>query len=236
MPADAADARALIEYAFALARSREVTTLLVQGDRLRDARLVNRLRDTERIIWLVSDAEKGAEYVSSGDSIVVSPATDAARIAQILFALFTSLLDGAIEPQDRVVCLSGVRHLDTILMTRPERHFPWLRHTAGDVRKAVSTRTFARVLQLALRFAHEGREGKPIGTIFVVGMEDELEPHLRRLILNPLAGHPKREQNVFDTDLVETLRELSALDGAGPFRRQKTNHSVDPVKRKTWKR
>jgi DNA integrity scanning protein DisA with diadenylate cyclase activity len=73
---------------------------------------------------------------------------------------------------------------------------------------------FARVLDIALRFAVEGREGKPIGTTFVLGEPSQLEKHTRALILNPFAGHARKARNVHSAELVESLRELASLDGA----------------------
>jgi DNA integrity scanning protein DisA with diadenylate cyclase activity len=43
---------------------------------------------------------------------------------------------------------------------------------------------------------------------------DELKPYLRQLILNPLKGHSQATRTVHNEDFLETLRELSAMDGA----------------------
>jgi DNA integrity scanning protein DisA with diadenylate cyclase activity len=77
-----------------------------------------------------------------------------------------------------------------------------------------ATQVFVRTLDVTARFAAEGREGRPIGTIFVVGNIEELQPHLRQLILNPVAGHPKKNRNIHSPEFLETLRELAGLDGA----------------------
>ena len=58
------------------------------------------------------------------------------------------------------------------------------------------TRYLARLLEIALRLAREGREGSPIGTIFVLGDRSTLSPHLRQLILNPLKGHPQASRSI----------------------------------------
>jgi DNA integrity scanning protein DisA with diadenylate cyclase activity len=69
------------------------------------------------------------------------------------------------------------------------------------------------LIEIALRLAAEGREGKPIGTIFVIGDESQLEPYLRQLVLNPCEGHPQRDRNIHNTDFFETVREFAGLDG-----------------------
>ena len=71
-----------------------------------------------------------------------------------------------------------------------------------------------QLINIALRFAAEGREGKPIGTIFVTAPLEQISPYLRQLIHNPCEGHPRRTRNIFNPNYLETLREFAALDGA----------------------
>lgn len=75
-------------------------------------------------------------------------------------------------------------------------------------------RHLTRLLEIALHFAREGREGSPIGTIFVLGHRNALSPYLRQLILNPLQGHAQAARSIHNPAFLETLRELAAMDGA----------------------
>ena len=70
------------------------------------------------------------------------------------------------------------------------------------------------VLTLAVEIAREGREGRKIGTILVVGDSDLVLSHSRPLILDPLYGHPPEAKNIDDPNVRETLKELAQLDGA----------------------
>ena len=47
-----------------------------------------------------------------------------------------------------------------------------------------------QTIQLAVEIAREGREGRKIGTIFVLGDEEAVLKESRPLILDPLQGHP----------------------------------------------
>lgn len=69
------------------------------------------------------------------------------------------------------------------------------------------------LLDLAIEIAREGREGRKVGTIFVVGDEDEVFRRSRCLILDPLAGHPKSRKKLSDPNVRETVKELAQLDG-----------------------
>ena len=69
------------------------------------------------------------------------------------------------------------------------------------------------LLDLAIEIAREGREGRKIGTLFVVGDEEEVVKRSRCLILDPLLGHPKASKKLTNPNLRETVKELAQLDG-----------------------
>ena len=74
--------------------------------------------------------------------------------------------------------------------------------------------TLEHVVELAVELAREGREGRKIGTLFVVGDTDTVLERSRPLMLDPLAGHPREARDVTSPAFRETARELAQLDGA----------------------
>jgi diadenylate cyclase len=74
--------------------------------------------------------------------------------------------------------------------------------------------TLEEVIQLAVEIAQEGREGRKIGTLFVVGDSKAVLEQSRPLLLDPLYGHPDELLHVSRPDLRETVKELAQLDGA----------------------
>ncbi len=70
------------------------------------------------------------------------------------------------------------------------------------------------LIELAVEIAREGREGRKIGTLFVIGDVEDLLQHSRPLILDPLYGHPPEVLHVQRADFRETVKELAQLDGA----------------------
>lgn len=81
-------------------------------------------------------------------------------------------------------------------------------------KRGVNTRVLEQTVALAVEIAREGREGRKIGTLFVVGDSKEVLKSSRPLILDPLAGHPDEKKRIDDPDVRETLKELAQLDGA----------------------
>jgi DNA integrity scanning protein DisA with diadenylate cyclase activity len=80
----------------------------------------------------------------------------------------------------------------------------------GQQRKAA----LEQVIQLAVEIAREGREGRKIGTLFVVGDCDEVTGRSHPLMLDPLHGHPAEVRHVSLPEFRETVKELAQLDGA----------------------
>lgn len=81
-------------------------------------------------------------------------------------------------------------------------------------RKGFNFKTLESVMILAVEIAREGREGRKIGTMFIVSDADRVMRKSKRLILDPLGLHPAEARHIDNPDLRETVKELSQLDGA----------------------
>lgn len=81
-------------------------------------------------------------------------------------------------------------------------------------KRGVNIETLKNVIILAVEIAREGREGRKIGTMFVISDAEAVLLRSRTLILDPLFGHPDHLKHVDDPDMRETMKELAQLDGA----------------------
>lgn len=213
------EARHLIEATFQLARTLGVRRLLVQADSLSDVQMVERHRGGEQVVWLSrGELDELVAVRAEGPVLTIPEGSMLTRMSQMGMALFLAVLDGHVEVDESVLCLSGIPGsglLDTLWIANPRRDLAWFAsQDIGALHDLVPTRELARLLDIALRLAAEGREGKPIGTIFVIGDPEELEPHLRQMVLNPCLGHPRKARSIYNPDYLETLREYAAMDGA----------------------
>jgi diadenylate cyclase len=87
----------------------------------------------------------------------------------------------------------------------------------GDVcidDRGVNLETLEEAIRLAVEIAWEGREGRKIGTMFVVSDAEETLRQSTCLILDPLLGHPNERKHLDDPNVQETVKELALLDGA----------------------
>jgi diadenylate cyclase len=80
--------------------------------------------------------------------------------------------------------------------------------------RSINLQTLSDVITLAVEIAREGREGRKVGTLFVISDEQNVLAASKPLILDPLWHHPSSEKNIRNPDMRETIKELAQLDGA----------------------
>ena len=212
--------RHLVRHAQQLAREVDARAVLVYADAIRqDDELRQLLNEVEFPVILVTRSrDAGAPPCPEPHAWVTVPDVPMTRAGQVKAAVLVSLARGVLRRGDRVICLAGVDGtggVDGLLVldlgTEPELFSLFDTSAfAGDVAPEV----FERTLSLAAQLAAEGREGRPVGALFVLGDSERVLAQSRSLVLNPFHGHPESERNILDPDLEETIKEFAALDGA----------------------
>jgi DNA integrity scanning protein DisA with diadenylate cyclase activity len=77
----------------------------------------------------------------------------------------------------------------------------------------INSDAFRAVMKLALELALEGREGKHIGTAFIIGDVENVLRASHQLLLNPFKGHDQNDLIITDRGNWETFKEFAQLDG-----------------------
>jgi diadenylate cyclase len=154
----------------------------------------------------------------SGDWTLTVPFRGLNRAGHLEISLLIALSEGLVRKGETVVSVFGLSdegQPDTIVVTDVDKDFtkffPFALDAAGD---AYGRQTFFRVLQLAIELADEGREGKPVGAIFVIGDDDHVTTHCQQMVINPFKGYDDHEKNILDPGLAETIKEFAHIDGA----------------------
>lgn len=84
------------------------------------------------------------------------------------------------------------------------------RHHLSD---NVPSEIIEAVIDIASEIATEGREGKKIGTAFIIGDKTELLKYVKQLVLNPFLGYLESKIKISDPTIRETVKEFAQLDG-----------------------
>ena len=79
---------------------------------------------------------------------------------------------------------------------------------------SVKPEVIERVIAIAMELIVEGREGKAVGSLFVIGDTERVRPFTKPLILNPFYGYKLEDRNILNPFMDETVKELSLIDGA----------------------
>ena len=90
------------------------------------------------------------------------------------------------------------------------------RLTARDLRKLetkVSLETLKTVVDLAVTIGREGREGKAVGTMFVVGDHRKVLLESRPGGFDIVKGYTRKERNLLDPKIHESIKEIAQIDG-----------------------
>lgn len=159
------------------------------------------------------DAMKKAELVT----IELEPieATIAERIS---LALIEAVSHDLLKAGARVVVVySGfeAKAVDSISVIKLGEHLERL--SARDLRAletSVPFETLKAVVDAAIEIGREGREGKPVGSLIVVGDVRNVLARTRPLGFDPFKGYKRKERNVRDSRVREAIKEIAQMDGA----------------------
>lgn len=198
--------------------------VLVYADALDDLYFAERISKKINLILMsrkkrieVGDDSKDtlAYHAKAG---IALPRITLTRIALIKIGTSLALSQGLIGPASKVIFAvggpeSGTLDLLQIVDTSKESEIITGRGII-KISEVIQPEIFQAVLNMALEFADKGREGKPVGTIFVVGDHEKVLQLSKQMIMNPFKGYDEAERNILHTGLKETIREFSAMDGA----------------------
>lgn len=213
-----------LRAAFTLATQSKAKSIYIYIDPLKDLvypkpipRGLQIVLFTKKKRWDFSDVEKKS-LAGRAHKIVTLPKIAMTRVSMIKLALMLAMSDGEMDTEHPIVCVAGLENrgrLDTIQCLDPSKETELLTVRAGSrIGERVSPPVFQSVLNLAMELAEKGREGKPIGTTFVVGDAERVMQLSKQMIINPFKGYDEEERNIVSPALKETIREFSSLDGA----------------------
>ena len=172
-----------------------------------------------KVFYVTRTIVEDVDMPDVGAQFLRVPNVPFTRLGQVKIALFLALSRGFVKQGDKIVFLSGIAssgNLDTIIVTEVGREYEIFATSGTDPETPphIQPEVIERVVNIASELGKEGREGKPIGALFVVGDTEHVMPLTRQLILNPFKGYPEDQRNALDPTLEETIKELAGLDGA----------------------
>ena len=208
----------IYDLAVQLSAAAEADALLVMLDGPTDWQKLKSRAGNEKIV-VAADLEeelKGAK--EEGLEPLVLDMQDAPVFEKLTQALLESVADEILTPNAEVVAIySGFEQgiIDSISYIRLDEHLGRL--TARDLRQletSVPLDTLKTVIDLAVEIGREGREGKRVGTMFVIGDTRRVLNHSHPAGFDAVRGYSRKERNLNDARVREAIKEIAPLDGA----------------------
>jgi DNA integrity scanning protein DisA with diadenylate cyclase activity len=208
----------VLDTATKLARATDADALLLLADGPHDwERLKSRSSD-KKLLVAADFAEQIEGASESGLATVLLKMPEAGVYEKLTQALLEAVADDILAAGAQVVALySGFEAgaIDSLSLVHLGEHLGQL--TARDLRQLetrVPLDTLKTVVDMALEIGREGREGKPVGTLFVVGDSRKVLSSSHPVGFDPVKGYSRRERTLDDPRVREGIKEIAQLDGA----------------------
>ena len=211
---------AMVAAAFALLKERNADALLLLLDGSTDWKRIAEMAAGTGVPVIVAvdspeDLEGAAE---AGLKPLALNKEKSPLLERLQHALLEAAADELIRTNGEVVAVySGFQQgrLDSISHLQLDERMRRL--TSRDLQmleSRVPLKTIKAVVDLAAQIGREGREGKPVGTLFVVGDTRKVLEHSNDSGVDPFRGYNKKHRNLLDAKVQEDAKEIAQLDGA----------------------
>ncbi|HKB77606.1 MAG TPA: diadenylate cyclase [Myxococcales bacterium] len=210
--------REFLRTVLSLAAKPEVDRLLLISDVPLSAEHLRGRPLKKKLVYAVTEDRLAQSLRRQGYVCVTVPPYDYSRVEKVKVALVAAMTANVLADGENVLCLtgrSGARMPDTLIRLQIGRGF--------EEKAAIDTiglgaefnpQVVEALVSLAMAIGHEGFEGHPIGTIFVLGDSTAVMEQSKQLTINPFQGISEAERNVQDPNIREAVKNFAVLDGA----------------------
>jgi DNA integrity scanning protein DisA with diadenylate cyclase activity len=208
----------LFDVAVRLAKETEAEAVLILIEGTADWDQIKQRAGEFRTLVALEASELLEPVKATGLTVVQVEIPDSPVFEKLTQALLNCVADDLMTPGATVVALfSGfdAERIDSLSVLELDEHLGRL--TSRDLRQletSVPLETLREVVDLAVEIGREGREGKPVGTMFVVGDTRKVLSQCHEAGFDPVKGYSREERNLRNPRIRESLKEVAQLDGA----------------------
>lgn len=171
-----------------------------------------------KIVLVTQSSVEFMQEVASVEATITVRSFSRNRLSQMRSAVLIALSRGILKFDDKLCCVAGTpnsNRFDTVVVVDIAKEFQTVfNHHQDMLPSSIKAEVMERALAIASELAVEGREGKPVGCLFVIGDAKQLKPFTKPLVLNPFYGYKDEDRNILNPFMDETVKEFSTIDGA----------------------
>lgn len=208
----------IYDLAVRLRNEADASALLVLLDGPTDWSKLREAASDTKILIAVDSAAEAEGAAEQGLHPVVLNMEESPVFEKLTQALLECVADDLLEPGGDVIAIYSAfeaSKIDSISYIRLDEHLGRL--TARDLQRmetSVPLDTLKTVVDLSVEIGREGREGKPVGTMFVVGDTRAVLKHCHPAGFDPVRGYSRKERSLHDARVREAIKEIAQMDGA----------------------
>jgi len=208
----------ILKEAAKIAKGSKCSTVLVFGDTFADSPDFGDVFKDFKTVLITQRASDVTLEKNNAHAILPIRTYSNHRFSQLRSAVLIGLTRKLFSNNDHLCCVGGIpqsNQFDSITVVDVAREFHTvLMEKFGVLPSEVKPEVVERVLAIATELAVEGREGHPVGCLFVIGNTEKIAAYTKPLILNPFYGYKDEDRNILNPFMDETVKELSSIDGA----------------------
>ncbi len=210
----------LVKAAHRLAVLSDAAAVVLLADDAVDFKALKKLLRGIRLVVASDDEDVQAAIREDGLDVVPILHEPQTRSNQVSQVLLEAIADELLQSGDTVVAIYSSYdndRCDTLSVVELSEQLARL--TSRDLQRLetqVPLGTLRQVVDLACEIGREGREGKSVGTIFVVGNHRKVLNLSQEQVHDPFRGgaYPKEERTIRNPRVRESIKELAQVDGA----------------------
>lgn len=208
----------ILKEADKVARGAKCSSILIFGDTFAGGVDLGDVFSNFKTVLVTQNASELDTEKHFVDALIPVRSFSNNRLSQLRSAVLIGLTRGVFKHNERLCCIGGIpqsNQFDTLVVVDVEREFQSVFTQQTDMLPpTVKPEVLERVLGVATELAVEGREGRPVGCLFVVGDYSRIKAFTKPLVLNPFYGYKDEDRNILNPFMDETVKELSSIDGA----------------------
>ena len=208
----------LLQAARRLFNENDAQAILLLADYPFDFEAIKKILRQSRLVVASDKPDVQRLVQEAGIDLIPLLSEPETRQRQISQAILDAIADELLQTGDRIVAMySGFERerIDSVSVLNLAEHLARL--TARDLQRLetqVPLETLRIVVDLAVEVGREGREGRPVGALFVVGHHRKVLTMSHEQVHDPFRGYNRKECSLRNPRVRESVKELASIDGA----------------------
>lgn len=207
----------LLEAALPFARSQGIGQVMVVARKSLTWDCLRDLPPSPAILLALDSRIKKIPNLKDIDTFIVD-LPDTSPLEWLEICLQKALKLEKVKRGGRLLCLyplASPSELDSLSILQLKKKAEYVSiQKLSTLSDTIPADVLSAVMDISMELAREGREGKSIGSMFVVGDAHRVTEQSRPMILNPFQGYADDQKQITDPNLAETVKEIAQLDGA----------------------